>query len=135
MSTQLRMTDCQARAAAERMFAAGWDHGTIRRELEQAGIVRSRQTIRRWADPTAAQRKRDYDRIKARQSRHRGGRLGRAHETPEFKQSRLEGLRVAGLSLAAVAKALNFDYGDNLTRQDVRYALETGRYPRSKGKS
>lgn len=116
---------------------AGWSLRRICDFIErEVGRRPSPSTVQAWVNPRAHQRK-----IQADQERHRafsalgsaaGGRLGSPRHTPEFKFARMLALRdLDGMSCQAIASAMHYDFGDELTADQVRWALSQGRIPRS----
>ena len=120
---------------ARQLGRAGWTPHQI------AGIFRKRgvdpcpppNTIRYWLrGGLDMEKQRELDRRhKARVRAERsGGRIVSRAATPEFKVARIRGLRELGVSYAAIAKVMTFDFGERITEKQVRDAAVTGTYPR-----
>lgn len=110
-------------AEARRMFEAGW---TVR---EISGIIETSElTTRRWVDPAFAARRAETENAARRryEAHLTGGRFQTAPQrTPEFRAERMLALRDAGLSFNAIATVINFDFGTQLTGDNVRHRLDT----------
>lgn len=115
---------------AIRYSEAGWNDAWIGRQL---GV--SRTTVGRWVNPTRELRFRaESERTHAQRATERGQRpIGHYLARPEFKFARIQTLRALPMSYAAIAKVMAFDFGDAWLNEDnVRRALEKGRYPKEK---
>lgn len=121
---------------ARRHGKAGWSPRKITKFLAEDGITVSERTVARWVDPALQERDRLRDEQRARRAAaQRSGRLAThiTNPTVEFKFARMRSLSELPLSHAAIAKVMAFDFGDFwLDKQNVRYALESGRYPQEK---
>jgi hypothetical protein len=119
---------------ARQLVAAGWTAEGAARLLAREGVTVDARSVRRWTDRRvqAAMELAEHDRT-ARKARQAGaGPMGPRHATPEYKLARMRALRErAGLKDAQIARVMTFDFGDVLSREMVRDALEHGRYPRS----
>lgn len=116
---------------ARRLREGEWSPDEIARLFSQRGVLVSARSVRRWTDPAVERADRLSD---LRQSRAkaaaRSGRLGRSDATPEFRLARMRALRGLGMSCGSIATVMNFDFGSGLSEHQVRWALETGRYPK-----
>ncbi len=67
-----------------------------------------------------------------RASERQGGQGGwfRVDSSPEFRWARMRALASAGLSARAIASVIKLDFGDVLSEDQVRYALQEDRMPR-----
>jgi transposase len=112
---------------ARRYAEAGWSVAWIARRL---GVAKG--TVARWVDEDRHARwMEDSDRWHAVRAAKSGAMGMGRKQRPEFKFARMEALKAEGLSCAAIAKVMNFDFGDGLSRHQVEYALVMGRYPSS----
>lgn len=112
----------------------GWNPTEIVDLLARQGITVGRDAVMRWTDPRVAEaaRLRSEERNRMH-SASKSGRIGHPSSSPAFKLARMRALREdAGLGYNAIAKVMRFDFGDDLSRGQVEYALETGRYPRER---
>jgi transposase len=121
--------------AARRLAEADWRPFEIVEILQREyGVTVERNTVARWIDPAkqqaADQRARQRRR---REAAEKDGRIARhitRCATGEFKFARMRALRDRGLSPAAIATVIEFDFGDPINRWQVEYAFRSGRYPR-----
>ncbi len=114
---------------ARELRDAGWAIPRIREILAKEHAVRpSNDTIARWLDPAVAERRAQA----AREKRAEVATFGWSgwHPSPSWKLGRMRALRAAGVSYAAIAKVMLVDFGDELTEEEVRYAVKRGRPPR-----
>lgn len=120
---------------ARELTGDGYPAETVVRMLyEQMDVVVHRSSVRRWAtrrgERAAAADNLRRAAVKARKNGARG--IGNPRSGPEFKLARMRALRdVARLKDEQIARVMEFDYDDPITCDMVRYALKTGRYPRS----
>lgn len=122
-----QLTEPQAMRLAPMMLAGGWSVYGIRDYFDRRGLNRSWHTVKRWAKPEFAEQDREACRQRMREAcaRQSGGRIaGQGRNTPQFKLERASALRAAGLSFAAVATVMDFDYRDGISPEQWRYALE-----------
>lgn len=130
------LTRTQAMVTARRMWNAGegsWTIGEIRAYLTRRGQTVSWATVRAWVDPAYAEERRARDRVAQRQRyRQRHGVRPEALKviTEVELLERMRQLKGAELSDAAIAKVMRLDYGQELTKLQVFYALRNGRYPK-----
>lgn len=133
MKPRRRHTPADIRRATE-LREAGWSYTDIQRLLaKEEGVVVHLNTIRVWVNEDARRVHRHHDlRIKrAQRAELTGGRIGRKAPSTEFLMVRMRELTAAGLSANAVATVMVFDgLTDDLTEDEVRTALQTGRPPR-----
>lgn len=122
---------------ARQLREAEWSYGAIARLLQrETGHEIASSTIRLWLDQAAGDRQRAWQRdFSKRRASASTGRLG-GHEsaTPEFRHARMVALDTLGVSAGGIARVMNFDFRTALTEQQVRYALQTGRYPKPRAK-
>jgi hypothetical protein len=86
--------------------------------------------VRAWIDDGyAAKRRRDTAARKAR-SRQNGRSLGHPQAHPLSRMRRIQALQEIGLSYVDIAAVMRLDFGDELTDEQVRYALQNNTVPR-----
>lgn len=110
---------------AQTMAEGGWSYREIGRRL---GVAHS--TVREWVDPVAKRSRAAHsDASRARLARENGAKPQRwGNERPEFLLARMQTLRdEVKLSEPAIARLMTFDYGRELSRHNVRDALERAR--------
>lgn len=132
MTVVERITVVEAMRRAQHMHANGWDNITeIQRYLAARGVPRSWQTIKRWCQPRFFELERERKRSQERRrwAAKTTGKLGRHDHTTDFRFARVKALDTHGVSFSAIAVVMNFDFGDAITPDQVRYALKAGRYP------
>ncbi len=121
---------------AKQLREAGWSLDRIADLLEcELGVRPHVDTIAIWTIPSRA---RSYEQSVKRADRRRRnanatGRMPNAARfSADFQLIRAKGLRAAGLSVEAVAKAMSFDFPESpVSKDQVRHALEDGRWPGS----
>lgn len=114
------------------LHEAGWTVTQIASILKGEGLDVHPTTVRRWVDADYADRQRRFTRQShARKSAERSsGRLHNPFASPNFVLSRIQGLAAAGIPLRVLPAVMRFDFPDlDLSVDQVRYALETGRLP------
>lgn len=119
---------------ARELVAAGWSPEEAVGLLARDGVTVDPRSVRRWTDVKVRRGFEDRDRERqAQRAAAAGGRpMGPHHATPEFKLARMKALREeVQLKDAQIARAMRHDFGDEISREMVAHALETGRYPRS----
>lgn len=123
--------------AREMSRVGGWQPMEIIRIWASEGItpLPSPSTVRWWLQGSRnAQQQMEHQRRYGarRRAAESGGRLRGRASTPEFKFTRLEALSKLRprLSHAQIASVLEFDFGDEITADAVRYALVSGHYPK-----
>ena len=118
-----RHTVAAVTRARQLASAECWSLREIAEILTSEGYTESpphAATIRIWTKPDVARRNAEQK---------------QAFNQKASEQARLERMqryRNAGVSYAAIARVLNVDFGAGLTEDQVRYALVTGRYPKTK---
>lgn len=122
---------------ARRLHAAGWNDVQIVNLLAREGVTVTKATVGRWVKPKREQTWRaECERFGAVRAAERGGKpLGRRDARPEYKLARMQALRELGVSFNSIAKVMGFDFGDELTEDQVRHALDLGRYPKRTSRS
>ncbi len=124
-------------AEANRLHDGGWSAYAIAALFRRRGTHVDERTVKAWVDPDTAARRREQTRQRMRRinAERTGGRLGAGPpRSPDFRFARIVSLRALGLSRAAVAKVMTFDFPDTpVTEAEVRYALEVGRPPAAFG--
>lgn len=118
---------------AQRLAAAGWTSQGIVRVFARNGITVTERTVKRWVDPDFAAKRRRSQVLREREKNAaaRGGRLAGPPRSPEFRQARIESLAKLGVSMAAIAKVMSFDFpNEPITVRVVEHALQTGRPPK-----
>ena len=136
MSVGERITVGEAMRRAEAMYAGGkggWSIQGIQHYLARQGVERSWQTVKRWADPKFAERRRveTRQRERTRWGQRTDGKLGRRDHSPEFRVARIRALHSeAGLSVSALVRLMRFDYDPLLTRHEVERAVLFGVPPK-----
>jgi hypothetical protein len=109
---------------ARTMYGDGdaWSPTEIVRYLAEQGVIVDRVTVLRWVDPGFAERRRREQRDAAKRRR--------ARVAPTLVLDRMRELRSAGLSFSGIAVVVRLDWGVDLSGDQVRYYLRTGREPR-----
>jgi hypothetical protein len=109
---------------ARTMYGTGdaWTPTEIVRYLAEQGVVVDRVTVLRWVDPGFAERRRREQRDAAKRRR------ARVAAVPVL--DRMRELRSAGLSFSGIAIVVLLDWGIDLSADQVRYYMRTGREPR-----
>lgn len=104
ISTKLRVIE---------LYEAGWLPAEIQELLRQEGIepAPSRNTIWAWTHPRKAEKQARRDLAKTRRWRtERASFSWPGVRGPEWKLERMRRLRDTGLSYAAIAKVMSFDF-------------------------
>ena len=119
---------------ARELAAAGWNPADIRRLLIQDGYVDDvgKETVGRWVGEISHEAWRERVDVRLmRRAAERGRKpMGVMSARPEFKLARARTLRDQGLSFAAVAKVMSFDFREDVNALQLQYALEvSGRWP------
>jgi hypothetical protein len=125
------LTRSQAMETARRMHAGGWKITEIRDYLAARGVERSWDTVKGWVDPEWAERRREAHRANKRKHwrRKAGNRVAFRVLDEHTKLDVMRELRAEGLSHSAIAGAFKVLLSEELSRSQVEYALEHGRYP------
>lgn len=116
---------------AKDLREGGWSLRGIQQLLkEETGFAPTDHTILYWTDPDF--RRRDLARRRRRRSpRTVPGRLGSPLASEDQKLERMQALRQHNLSFRSIAEVMALDFGDQISEEQVRYALTNGRYPRA----
>lgn len=116
---------------AKHLFRNGWKPYSIAKLFKRRGNAVSETTVTAWVDPETAERRRaeGRQRARAKSAAKTRGRLGAGPpRSPEFKIARMRSLRDLGVSYAAIATVMNFDFpDDDITEMDVRQMVSASR--------
>jgi hypothetical protein len=118
---------------ARELRDAGWSIGRIRRLLaaEFGCSPPSPNTIWCWVEPAAGERQAATKRESQRDERAASASfVFPGKRSPQWKLGRMRALRRAGMSVAAICTVMWADFGDELTINEGRRAIETGQLPR-----
>lgn len=110
----------------------GWSLRRIADFVEQdTGRRPSCSTVLAWVDADAAKKKAALSRKRHAEIGSSRGSTGIGERAPAWKLARMRALsELPGMSEQAIASVMSFDFGDDISRFQVRRALETGRYPK-----
>jgi hypothetical protein len=119
---------------AREFAAAGWNPADVRRLLIRDGYVDDVgvETVQRWVGEHAekAWRQRVEQRMAQRATERGEKPMGVRASRPEYRMARARVLKGLGMSPAAIAKVMTFDFEQPVTEDQVRYALNvTGIWP------
>lgn len=110
------MTRPEAMRVCQQMKASEWSVTQIRDYLHGHGVRVCVSTVQEWADPSYAERNR-----KRRAQAKREKRV----------LDRIRTLNNYGVPVGSIALVMSADLGVEVSRDHVRYALDTGRLGRS----
>lgn len=119
---------------ARELTEAGYSAARVVRTLEADGVIVSRSSVNRWTTARGARKWQQANKRRAAAQATKNGStgMGDPRSRPEFKLARIRALsEIACLKDAQIARVMAFDFNEPITRAMVRYALRTGRYPRT----
>lgn len=111
----------------------GYKPAEIIRELANEGVTVSMDSVMRWTDAKHERRRQHQNRKSNQRKALRLGSqpMGPTHATPEYKLARMIALTECGMTYAMVALVMEFDFGDRLHQDQVRYAVRHRAYPKN----
>lgn len=133
-----RRYDTAVMHQARTLYEGGWNVTDITRILKREGVDPSPtfRTVKTWVDPTYYERRLEEDRRAKRRALAREMLSGCRFDlqlrgsSPEYRYARLKALADLGLGMTDVGKVMGIDFGEPLSREQVKRALDEGKWPK-----